>query len=213
MAILSADKLKVYNKALYKLGSRKLATITENREPRRILDEIWGAADDMVSWALEIGDWNFATRIVELSYSPSVEPSFGHRKAFDIPTDMRKLTSLSSDEFFTRPMTAREYQIASTYWLADLETLYVKYVSDDTSYGFNSAAWSEQFCELLACRLAYLACERITNSAQKKRDCAAELRQAMAYAKSSDTMAEGTKFLPRGSWISSRSGDGRYRHR
>ncbi len=211
MAILSADKLKVYNKALYKLGSRKLASITENREPRRVLDEIWGAADDMLSWALEIGDWNFATRIVELSYSPSVEPSFGHRRAFDIPTDMRKLTSLAADEFFTRPMTAREYQIAGPYWLADVDALYAKYVSDDPSYGFNSAAWSEQFCELLACKLAMQACERITNSRTKKQEIAAELRQAMAYAKSSDAMAEGSKSLPQGSWLRARGGYSGYR--
>lgn len=206
MAILSADKLKVYNKALYKLGSHKLASLSENREPRRVLDEIWGTNDDVVAWALEIGDWNFATRIVELSYTPSVEPAFGHRKAFDIPTDMRKLTSLSMSEFFTLPLTAQDYQIASEYWLADVETLYAKYVSDDPAYGFNSAAWSEQFCELLACRLALLACDRITNSAQKKRDCAAEMRQAMAYAKSTDSMAEGSKALPRGSWLRARGG-------
>ena len=38
MAITNSDRLDVYNGALRRLGSRRLASLTENREPRRVLD-------------------------------------------------------------------------------------------------------------------------------------------------------------------------------
>ncbi len=204
MAILSADKLDIYNRALPKLGSRLLASLSEGRESRRILDGHWGASDNLVLYALERADWTFATRIVELSYSPSVEPSFGHRKAFDVPTDLRKLTSLSANEMFSIPLVASDYEQTATYWLCDLETLFVKYVSDDASYGFNSSRWSEHFKEYLAARLAWLSCERLTNSGTKRRELFAEMKMNLAAANSLDSMAEGVKFPPRGGWALSR---------
>lgn len=213
MAILTTDKLDIYNRALGKLGSRKLSSLSENREPRRVLDGHWGDNDNLVTYALEIGDWDFATRIVELSYSPSVEPSFGHRYAFDKPSDLARVTSLSANEFFSAPLTARQYDSVADYWFADLQALYVKYVSSDASYGFNSAGWTEAFKQYLSDRLAWLSCERITNSTQKRDRLERDMMKAEARAKSNDAMAEGVKFPPAGSWAGSRFGARRERSR
>lgn len=213
MAILTADKLDIYNRALNKLGSRKLSAITENREPRRVLDGNWGADNNLVTYALELGDWGFGTRIIELSYNPSVEPAFGHRYAFDKPTDFARLTSISGDEFFTRPLTAMQYDSVAEYWFADEQTLYVKYVSSDGSYGFNSAGWTEAFKQYLADRLAWLSCERLTNSTQKRDRLERDMMKAEARAKSNDAMAEGVKFPPAGSWMTARFGRSRERSR
>ena len=56
------DKLSIYNGALNILGERKLASETENREPRYQLDDIWD--NDMVDRCLQMGQWNFAARSV-----------------------------------------------------------------------------------------------------------------------------------------------------
>jgi hypothetical protein len=47
---MSASKLKLYNDALGILGERRLASLTENREPRRVLDEVWDAGKGVVNY-------------------------------------------------------------------------------------------------------------------------------------------------------------------
>ena len=44
------DKLTVYNETLGLLGERKLASLTEQREPRRVLDGFW---DQTVAYCLD----------------------------------------------------------------------------------------------------------------------------------------------------------------
>lgn len=206
MAISSEVKLALYNGALRRLGSRELASLTENREPRRVLDGIWGGSDRVVKKALEKGEWNFAIRTVEGTYSSTVEPDFGFRRAYDKPTDMRRLAALSADEYFGRPLVNAQYVDEAGYWFTDLDVLYVRYISDNTDYGLNSAAWPEAFKEYIECDLAWEACERITNATAKRDRIERDRMNALKSAKSNDAMAEGVKFLPHGSWSSSRSG-------
>ena len=67
-------QLTLYNNALHLIGERKLSSLSENRECRRLLDTVWDrpAIDD----CLERGQWNFAIRSVHIDHSPSVEPAF-----------------------------------------------------------------------------------------------------------------------------------------
>ena len=67
------SQLSIYNGALSILGERKLASLTENREPRYKLDDVWG--NDLIRRVLQMGQWNFAKRTIELDASPSVTPS------------------------------------------------------------------------------------------------------------------------------------------
>ena len=204
MAILSETKLAIYNGALLRLGSRPLATLTENRAPRRTLDGIWGSADEVVKLALEVGEWNFAIKAVQGEYSTSIEPPFGLSRAYDKPDDMRRLASLCPDEYFTQPLIHGQYMDEAGYWFTDSETLYIRYVSDDTDYGLDSARWTASFKEYIECDLAWKACETLTNSTTKRREIERDRMNALKGAKSHDSMAEGVKFPPRGSWASSR---------
>lgn len=204
MAITSEIKLSAYNGALRRLGSRKLSSLDENREPRRVLDDIWGAGDEVVRYALERGEWNFAIRAVEGIYASEIETTFGYRRAFTKPDDFVRLASLSGDPYFRLPLTDDEYSDEATYWLADHDVIYIRYVSDADTFGFNASAWSEGFKDYLQCHLAWEACERLTNSTDLKRDLKRERDDSLREAKSSDAMNEGTKFRPPGSWIQSR---------
>src|SRR3546814_10721056 len=78
---MTATQLSLYNGALRLCGEAKLANLTEDREPRYVLDDVWD--DGALRHCLQQGLWNFAMRTVEAEYSPSVEPSFGFRRAFD----------------------------------------------------------------------------------------------------------------------------------
>lgn len=204
MAVSDEVKLRVYNDALRILGSRRLASLTEARDPRRHLDDAYGPAGEGVRYCLEAADWNFATRTVEAAYDPGVEPGFGFRRAFARPDDFVRLTSLSRDGYFVEPMTARHYTDEAGYWLADCDTLYIRYVSDADAFGFDSGKWSIAFRKFLAGFLAFECCERITNSTDNLQVAKRIMDDARTHAKSRDAMDEGTKFMPPGSWVMSR---------
>lgn len=203
MAVSSDIKLSVYNGALRRLGSRRIASLTEAREPRRVLDDIWNNGQ-VVYEALEKGDWNFALRAAQLDYLPSIETGFGFPYAFSKPDDFRRLSALSADEYFRTPLTTLEYGEDGGYWLSNLTTLFVRYVSDDTDYGMNSAGWSASFQTYLECKMAFEACERLTGNRGKKADLAEEMRQELRQAKSHDAMADAIKMRPMGSWVRAR---------
>ena len=204
MAISPEDKLSIYNAALRHLGSRQLVALTEERKPRRVLDGIWGADNGLVRKALERGEWNFAIRTVLGDYNPSIEPGFGFRRAYDKPDDFRRLAALSPDEYFRSPLTNDQYVDEAGFWFTNHDVIFIRYVSDDDAYGMNAAAWPQAFREHLEYSLAADACETITNSGGRRRELHAASMDALKIAKSNDTMGEGVKFLPPGSWSRSR---------
>ena len=77
-------KLKLYNKALLYCKERKLASLTEEGKPRRLLDEVY---DDSIEYCLEEGLWKFATQTVRIDYDESIAPLYGYRRAFVKPSD------------------------------------------------------------------------------------------------------------------------------
>ena len=207
MAITDADKLGIYNGALVEiLGSRALASLTEAREPRRVLDQIW-ASGGIVNYALERGDWNFATRTVRLGVDTDVTPAFGYDAAFTRPTDLVRLTSIARSPDSRSPMLASEYADESGWWHANGTTLYVKYVSNDTDYGFESSRWTESFTDYLKALMAFRGGKRIA-SPSAMRDAKQLMDLALKTARSDDAMAEGVKMLPSGSWSQSRGSSG-----
>lgn len=78
-------QLDIYNGALLHCGERFLASLTEQREPRRLLDRVWSS--NGVKTCLEQGQWNFAMRTIQIDYDPSIAPSFGYARAFQKPND------------------------------------------------------------------------------------------------------------------------------
>lgn len=206
MAVSQDVKLSIYNGALQRLGSRNLASLTENREPRRVLDSAWGSDDSIVKLALEKGEWNFSIRTVEGIYSSTVEPEFGFTRAYNKPTDMLRLAALSSDEFFRNSLLATDYVDEADFWFTDQPILYVRYISIGDGYGLNSGAWTGAFRDYLECDLAWRTCERLTNATAKRDRIERDRMNALKSAKSLDAMGDGVKFLPSGSWSRSRSG-------
>lgn len=206
MAISADKKLDIYNGALLRIGSRKLKNLSEDREPRRVLDHFWGGSNQLVAYALERGDWNFAIRASQLEAETSVTPEFGWSFAYIKPDDFRRLSSLASDERFQNPLTYESYADEAGYWLSDNDPLYLRYVSDGNDFGFNSGIWTEGFIDFLEVRLARLACNRLSNDKGLLQGLVAEEKKALTNAKSVDALDEGVKFLPHGTWSGARSG-------
>lgn len=211
MAISGDVQLASYNGALRRIGSTRLASLTENRKSRRELDSAWenGRA---VQKCLQRADWNFALRSAKMDAETGIETEFGWRYAFEIPSDYERLSALGRDEFFRTSLTALEYGVEGDYWLANDEELYARWVSSDPSFGFDSGKWTEGFRDYLECYLAFRVVEVLTGNRQLKADIFSEMRDALKEGKSTDAMEEGTKFRPPGSWVTSR-GNRPYRDR
>ncbi len=194
-------KLDVFNGALLICGERFLASLTEAREPRRLLDHVWDE-EDGVKNCLEAGQWYFAMRTVQIDYDTGIEPDFGYRRAFAKPDDWVLTSALCTDEFFRSPQT--RYADEAGYWYSDVDTLYVRYVSDDETYGRDLNKWPKKFQEFVEAHFASKIIHKIKQS-ESERESVIKLReQRLREAKNLSLMAEPTKFPARGSWVSAR---------
>ena len=193
-------KLDLFNSALLLVGERFLTSLTEEREPRRLLDQVY--ASGALKACLEMGQWHFAMCTVQIDYDPSIEPDFGYSRAFVKPTDWVLTSSVCSDEFFRDPLTRHVDE--SGYWYAEIDTIYVRYVSMAADYGFDMNKWPESFRKYVA---AYLACEivlKITGSESKTEKLHRVRDELLKKAKSRAAMAQPTSFPAQGNWSRSR---------
>ncbi|CNI61086.1 Uncharacterised protein [Yersinia massiliensis] len=195
-----SNQLNVYNDALRLVGERQLVSLTENREPRRLLDAVW---DGALKYCLEQGQWNFAIRSVRVNYSPSVEPPFGYRRAFNKPDDYVRTVAFASDPFFNSPII--QYTDEAGFWFCDLDEIYIRYVSNDQSFGLDSSLWPETFGNFVAAYLATQIAPRLKNGSDRDW-LAREYKMAKTDALTKDAIQEPTKIFPTGRWVRSRHG-------
>jgi hypothetical protein len=198
-------KLSLFNGALRECGERAIASLSEDRKPRRDLDSVWDAG--AVNFCLGQGQWRFATRTVQLAASTTIEPTFGYRKAYPIPDDHIRTTALCSDEYMHSPLLS--YTTEQRYFFTDVEPIFLGYVSNDAAYGGDYSLWPEDFVEYVH---AYLASKIIKGLNQSATDFGTLLKVAdkrLRDARSSSAMEGPTTFPPTGSFVSARRGRGR----
>lgn len=195
-----ASQLGTYNKALEHLEQRPLASLAENREPRRLLDGAW---DDSVAFITQDGNWKHALRTVKAQPDSNRVPSFGRKYVYTKPMDWVRTYQLSSDDRF---VTLDKYFIdEGRVWYSDLPYFFVRYVSNGTDYGLNMAAWGEAFANYLAGYLARKIAPRIQQSMEKKDDLDKTLKKLRSTALSIDAMNEPPGRIPHGTWVTSRT--------
>ncbi len=198
---MATTQLRIYNRALRALEETRLSALTDNRPIRHEMDEVW--TDDLRVRCLEKGLWNFATRTVEASYDPDVNPSFGHAYAFSKPTDWLRTAAVGQDEFFAMPLV--QYEDEGNHLYCGLQTIYWKYISKDSEYGLNLDAWTALFAEAVGLHLALQVAPGRLNRAELS-DLRKDERDAFVNARSKDAMNEPAKFPAEGRWTRSRRG-------
>lgn len=196
-----ATKLGLYNAALIEIGERTLSGLTENREPRRVLDAVY---DSVLAECLAEGQWHFAERTVKITANTNVTIDFGYTYAFDIPTDYVALTGISSGEYIDDAPLLR-YQKDNTYWYADIDPIYVRYISNDVEYGMNLLKWPATFTRYVEMALALRVVRRETQSNTDYERLEMMERRAKRNAKSKDAREKTVRFMPPGSWVQSRT--------
>lgn len=202
---MAATQLGLYNEALRLIGERRLASISENREPRRVLDDVWN--DGAVNYCLEQGQWNFAMRAIEITKSVTTIPAFGYTNAFDKPNDFIRTAGACEDEFFKVPLVEMVEEVG--FWFANLDTIFIRYISNANTYGNDLTRWPTTFTKYVAAYLASEIAWTLTQSADKQKLAMGLMMQRLKDARAKDAMNDPTAFMPQGVWSSSRRGGNR----
>jgi hypothetical protein len=194
-------QLFIYNEALGHLGERTLASLSENREPKRVLDSYWA---DVVQYALLQGLWRFARRTVSIDTSTTIIPAFGFNNAFNYPNDWLRTQIVSTSPDLDPPLV--QYRDENNFIYANATPLYVSYISNDPQYGLNLGIWPENFTDYVGLRLARYACLRLTNDKELKADLTKAEDKARRTAKASDAENDPPGLPPVPYWARARRG-------
>jgi hypothetical protein len=193
----TTTQLVLYNKSLQYLGGRKLASLSEEREARRYLDDCY---IDTLLMCLRAGQWNFAMRAIQIDNTGAITPAFGYESAFEKPCDWIRTSCISTSETFDPPL--RQYQDQEGYWLANATTLYVRYVSKDI--GLNLAAWPIDYAEYVGVALASRIAFRITQKDDLVEKIEAKEQKFFRRAAANDAMDQAPAVWPLGTWTTNR---------
>ncbi len=202
---MATDQLAIYNIALHAIGERILASTTEESHARRLLDEVWDRGNGTLNYVLEQGYWNIAVRTVQIDKSSSVTPSFGLAFAFDVPSDFVRLVQISGSEHFYDPLN--NYEIEVDLWYADIDPIFVRYISDDASYGTNLSNWPDTMTLYAGYYMATQIAPTLKNDIDMEK-LEKRTNRMLIDARSKDAQQERTRFQPPGSWIRARAGRG-----
>ena len=201
------DKLTIYNGALLFIGEGKLASIASpaTEEKQRLLDSVWdrGGINDCLS----DGQWNFAMRAAKLDYETSIEPSFGPSRAFEKPSDLVRLCGFCYDAYFSSPID--NFSEEAGYWYADVDELYIKYVSNDSSWGSDYSLWTSRFTRYVEAYFGTRIAPALVKDINVRALLTKEMKNLLSLAQSQDAMSGPSQALPMGSWRASRYGSGR----
>lgn len=200
---MATTQVGIYNLALGFLGERSALTIADATEPVRVLNGYW---DHASKFCLEQGHWKFAEREAVLTPSLTELPTSGMANAFAKPTDYVRMNSLCADEFFQNPII--HIHERGLFWYCELDTLYIRYVSNDEDYGMDVTLWPETFVLYVALYLAILGVPRI--APDKKNEVITApgnvgIVEAKRNALAKDAVAGPIQFIQQGNWATSRS--------
>jgi hypothetical protein len=192
-----ATKLGIYKGALRLLGPHELASTSDDRPERYQLDD---AYDDAVAYMLEQGLWNFAMRSATVTESGTPIPGWDY--AFSKPSDIVRLAGISFEPSFMQGF--EDYQDQNGKWYANVDTLYVRYVSNNASYGLDLDKWPPTFAKALSAYLAFESGLPISGDRGNRNDIFSLHKSLLARAKTLDAFDESVKRDPAGRLVRTR---------
>lgn len=197
-----SDKLSIYSDTLIKLGQRPLATLTDLRPEQRAIDRSF---DRAVKWMLESGLWKFATRTDELQTSNTATSQFGYNMVYEIPSDFVRIYRISDNNRF-RPQLV-DFRDRNGFFYCDNQPLFLEYISNDPSYGYNIGLWPESFVNALVDELAVRTAPYLQGAGiPKLEDLKKDAKRSLYWSKSKDAFLQPEGWLPLGRMARSRAG-------
>lgn len=200
---MTITKLSLFNRALRHLRVVRLANLNENVKSRNELDAVY---DDTLQACLEMAGWKFAIRTSLLTPDSDIEPNFGLSYVYAVPDDFagRWVAICVDDMFRVEDPTFRE---ENGVLYSNQSQLYVKYVSNGTSYGLDLGKYPENYAELVGITLAERACLPITKDDKLLTKVQSDGVRILLKAKTFDAIKDGQRQTPPGRIVTARFGN------
>lgn len=146
-------KLKLYEKAAVNLLQERPGTLADDTLVVRELNAVY---EDAVKGCLEEGLWRWALRTVKSTYDASFDTSeFGGLPYCHIlPDDFVRIGKIGSDPDFHHELMDYELTGPGKRLYTNSAEIYLQYVSNGPTYGFDLAQWPESFADAVGHRLA-----------------------------------------------------------
>ena len=200
-----ATKLGLYKGAAIKCKHRLLSALTDDDESRYLLDAVYS---DVLSYCLAAGSWNFAGRSAAIEKSTAVQPSFGYSYAVEKPSDWVRSVSISGNGDFWSILGAGEYVDEGEYWNCNVDPLYVRYISDGTTYGGDLSLWSAAFADYVEWELAFRIAPHLTSmGASELQEMERKRDKALRFARGLDASNQAPDRKPVGRLVLARTGN------
>lgn len=205
---MAVTQLSIYNGALVVLGETGLAgsggVPTESRESKLLLDAVWDGENGLTD-CLNDGFWKFAVRTIEWNYDPSVTTTFGLRFGFSLPTDYVRAYAVCSDPYLNTPLLLYRME-GRRYLFADIQVIYLSYISNDPNFGLNLSNWTLNFARYVEHYFAWRISPKVFQSQAKVDALEKRMHKVLVEARSLDAMENPTEQPAVGSWVRSRWG-------
>jgi hypothetical protein len=197
-----AGKVEIANRALTKLGAERILLITDPGKEARVMNSMF---DTIMDAELRRHRWKFAIRRATMPALVAA-PDWGYAYAYQLPADFLALVQVN--EYYLRGLKQKTlWTMEGGQILTDLPApLKIRYIRRVDNF----ALLDPLFVEVLACKLAFEACETLTQSAQKRQLAGEEYSFAISEAVRQDAIENPPDELPWGSWNDSREAQGTY---
>lgn len=194
---MAVSQVDIANRALTKLGAARIISLDDDSQASNTLASMFDIVRDA---ELRRNLWHFSkarTKLAALSQSPE----FGYSHQFQLPADFLRLIEIGGRRCQPKPHLDSWYSIEAGRILIDragpLQIRYVRRVEDPTLF-------DALFVEAFACKLAFEACEAITQSNTKKQTAAQEYEAALADARRMNAIERASQATSDDSWLESR---------
>lgn len=188
-----ASVAEICNRALQKLGEKRITSITEDSVPARACNACYEVLRDS---ELRAHLWNFAVKRASLA-ADSAEPEFGPAVQYSLPSDFLRL--LPNDSW--RNLNDLDWQIEGRKILtsdaAPLEIRYIYRVTDPNDM-------DPLFREALSSKMAEEMAEQLTQSNSKKTEAKDSYKDAIAKAKRTNAFENVAQEPPEDTWLTVR---------
>ena len=186
----SLSEIDIINRALSKIGDRRISSRTENTNRARIMDGLYeGVRDEL----LRECPWNFAVKRTSLS-AVTPAPIYEWTTSFDVPSDLLYMVSTESNSAYR----LEGNQILSNQ-TNSLRITYIRRVTDTTEFDTG-------FAEALAAKLAYEAAPNITADTELQDALFRDFNLTLIRSKKTDGQEDAPREWADDDWELARSG-------
>jgi len=189
-----ASDVEIANRALQKLGAKRIVSLTEDSRNGRAIAAAYGSVKRAV---LRSHSWSCAIKRASLA-AEATAPLFTRASSFQLPSDFIRLLPPDPEVNYNDLDWQIEGRKIITNDTAPLDIRYIYEVTDPNEM-------DSSFREAFSMKLAYELAEEITQSNTKKDEALLAYKEAVAEARRINGIERVASKPPEDTWVTGRS--------